>query len=192
MPLNLTQRAFKCDNVGVESVFLKHVTSFLVVGFNFVDSIRAGISMWPNVPIGRVSRPFCSTFYQLDCQRRRGEDLWLAVGLRELTEGRRVRDVIVKEVLDELLAASARCPQLAFQLRDELFHILHHRGAYTKQAQEENQASTDTRDKVESHLFWKTWKGGKLKLENARIRRIQLTTITPNKGQNHLKFTSRQ
>lgn len=164
----------------------------VVVGFDFVDSIRAGISVWPNVPIGRVSRPFCFTFHQLDCQCRRGADLWPAVGLRELTEGRRVWDVIIKEVLNELLAASARCPQLAFQLRDELFRILHHRGAYAKQAQEENQASTDARDKVESHLFWKTWKGGKLKLENARLRLIKLTTITPNKGQSHLKVTSKQ
>lgn len=73
-----------------------------------------------------------------------------------MTEGRCVRDVIVKEVLNELLAASARCPQLAFQLRDKLFYVLHHRGAYTKQTQEENQASADARDKVESDLFWKT------------------------------------
>lgn len=164
----------------------------VVVGFNFVDSIRAGISVWPNVPTGRVSCPFCFTFHQLDRQSRRGEDLWLAVGLRELTEGRGVRDVIVKEVLDDLLAASAWCPQLAFQLRDKLFHVLHHRGAYAKQAQEENQASTDARDKVESHLFWKTWKGGKLKLENAMLRLIKLTTITPDKGRNHLKFTSKR
>lgn len=120
--------------------------------------------MCPNVSIGHVSRPHSFTFHQLYHQRWRSEAFRFAVGLRELTEGWRVRDVVVKQVLDESLAASARSSQFVVKIRNELFHVLHHSRAYPKQTQEENQTSTDSRDKVKSHFFWKAWKGEMLKI----------------------------
>lgn len=131
--------------------------------WHFVNGIRAGISICPNVSIGHVSRPHSFTFHQLYHQRRRSEAFRFAVRLRELTKWRRVRDVVVKQVLDESLASSARSSQFVVQFRNELFHVLHHSGAYSKQAQEENQASTHARDEVKSHFFWKAWKGMRLK-----------------------------
>lgn len=85
--------------------------------------------MWPNVSIGQIPRLFHLTIDHLYRQSGGTEDVSCAVGLCEATEGRRVGDILVVEVLNEVLALSARCFQLIVQLRNQIFNISHYCGA---------------------------------------------------------------
>ena len=126
----------------------------VVVGLNLVNGIRAGVSMWPNVPVGHIPCLFHPTVDHLDSQRGRTEDVCFAVGLCESTERRRVRDLIIVEVLHELPAPSAGCFQLIMQVRNQIFNISHYCGTQTEQAEQKHQTSTDARDKVQGYFFW--------------------------------------
>ncbi len=146
----------------------------ITVGFNLMNGIRAGVSMGPDVSIGQIPRLFHVTIDHLYCQSGRTEDVCGAVGLCEATEGWRVRDFIIKEILHQLLALFARCFQLIIQLRNQILDVPHQCGAQTKQAEQKNQTSTDARDKVESHSFREAWK----RLKKSKYTCVRLNKLT--------------
>lgn len=112
-------------NLAEYAVFTTWLLSVVVV-FNLVYGIRAWVSMWPHVSIGQVPRLFHSTINHLYCQRGWTKHVCCAVGLCESTEGRRVWDFIIIEVLHELLSLLVRFFQLVLQVRNQIFNIFHY------------------------------------------------------------------
>ena len=100
----------------------------VVICFNFMNGIRAGVVMWPNITIEHICRLFDLTLNQFHSQSWWSEGVFCAVWLCEAAEGWWVWDVILKEVVHKFFLLSPG----HFQLRNQLFDILHYCGAKTK------------------------------------------------------------